>query len=362
MSAPSKSPEQESPRSARLGDEDARREAMHAISGLVAAGLPLGAGLRAISDEMRPGSLGRALGLVADAIDSGESIDEAMAAQGPAFPEPWRALLAAGLKSGRVGELTAGLVADQDLGTELRRQLWMALFYPAALLAASIALFGVIGLVTGRAFARIFSDFGISISWLTAEMMQLAEAASGTGHWIVAGPIVFAVFLLILWKYVLTHDDRSRALHALPLVGVVHTFVGLSEFCRVLAWLLRARLPVAEAIEMAGSATRDPVLSQAAVAVRGALEKGSTFHEAARNRPPFPPGFGSYMDWAMSLPNPDEGVALASGIFEERARAQTRFAATFLSALAIAIALWWSALAVVLVLVPMLRMLTMLAF
>jgi general secretion pathway protein F len=225
----------------------------------LADGLPLGPGLRALAAESTP-TLRRALLAIADDVDSGTSLGEALASHADQFPSHWRALLEAGARSGRPGELAVGMLSDQDLGTQLRRQIWISLFYPLALLTVCGAVSMAIGVVFGREMGEIFRDFGVDLPWLTFELVRLAEGLTPPSPWLLIGPLILTcAFGYFAWRFVLSPTDRARVVGALPLFGPIHRYVSLSEMCRVLAWLLRAEVPLPEALAITAESTRNPL-------------------------------------------------------------------------------------------------------
>ena len=68
---------------------------------LVRAGVPLGQGLADVGHDVR-GSLARVTATLATRVERGESLPQALAASGGLFPPLYRAIVEAGIKSGRL--------------------------------------------------------------------------------------------------------------------------------------------------------------------------------------------------------------------------------------------------------------------
>lgn len=341
-----------------LRGDDATREVLHAISRMVADGLPLADGLRALSLEVRDRALRRSLAAVAEELESGRSLNDAISAHAGQFPAHWRALLEAGEAGNQVGALTSGLISDQELGAQIKREMTLTLVYPLALLSLCVVLFIVTCVYLGRDFGSVFRDFGISLPWITVQMIDASEQVAKSGPWLLVGPALLVALVCLAWRFLLRPDDRSRFASKMPLVGPLFRFVAMSDLCRVLSALLRARLPITESLELAAQSVRDPALAGACRQVASALSRGDSIETAIKRSAPFPPGFARYLGWASTLPNPEEAVALASSLYEERARAQGRFVSTFFTTLALVFALWWTALAATLLLWPTLMLLS----
>jgi type II secretory pathway component PulF len=328
------------------------------MTSLIEQGMPLGEGLRALSTEIGDAKLRVALGGIADDLNAGVSLDHALAAQGNRIPPRWRALFQSGLRSGRLAELTADLVADRELTKHIQRQLALQLFYPCLLLTVCTGLFMFMTMAVGGEYATLFSDFGMNVSWPLLHMLRFSSVIAESGIWLVTSPVLLAIAGFLVFRFGLNAPDRSQILHRLPLFGPIYRSAALSDFCRSLAWLLRGQVPFDEALTLTASCTDDAALAGNCRQVVFELQQGRTIAQALSEQRGFPSGFARFVSWACALPNPADAFSLASSLFEERAKLQGRFAATFLGSLAIALALWWTALAATILLWPLFQLLT----
>jgi len=79
------------------------------IAGMARAGLPLDQGLRALAQELSRGRLRRVTAEMAADLQAGRTLPEALQRQGDRVPPYYAALLAAGVRSGRIGEVPTTL-------------------------------------------------------------------------------------------------------------------------------------------------------------------------------------------------------------------------------------------------------------
>src|SRR5689334_183430 len=98
----------------RPSDGDALEFARQ-VAGLASSGQPLPSGLRALGEELPRGHLRRMLESVARRVEAGESLEQAMTAEGPSFPAPLRGLVAAGVRSGKLAEALGRFLDVYDL-------------------------------------------------------------------------------------------------------------------------------------------------------------------------------------------------------------------------------------------------------
>jgi type II secretory pathway component PulF len=111
------------------------------IATLVQSGYPLAAGLEAAARELPRGRLARALAAVSRRLREGQALDAAIKAQGRRLPDHVHVLVAAGLRTAKLGQVLEEFVAIQRRTAEIRRQVYVSLAYPTILLAIVVAVF-----------------------------------------------------------------------------------------------------------------------------------------------------------------------------------------------------------------------------
>ena len=79
------------------------------------------------------------------------------------IPPHLRGLVAAGVRSGRLGEVLGEFSQYAATGIELRRRLWLNLAYPTLSLLVTLVVFAFVGIVVVPQFEAIFADFGIPL-------------------------------------------------------------------------------------------------------------------------------------------------------------------------------------------------------
>src|SRR5205823_4940180 len=97
------------------------------LSTLVQSGYPLEAGLEAAARELPRGKLARALAAVSRQLREGRSLDAAIASQGRKLPDHIQALVAAGLRTTRLGAVLEEIVAIHRRTAEIRRSVFLSL-------------------------------------------------------------------------------------------------------------------------------------------------------------------------------------------------------------------------------------------
>lgn len=258
------------------------------IVALVGAGAPLADGLRIASADL-PSRLSRLTDEVARRLERGETLADAVAAdQGP-FPGLYRAIVEAGVRSGRLAVALQGLSEMLRRLMELRRTAGMALLYPAMIALLGWALFCFLVIVLIPRFVAIDPAGTAVPRWLIA-------IRGSAGLW---GPLVplAGVALLLSWWFLSaraiggTSPRRKWPWRWIPKAGPIRYWGAAATFADVLALLIEHDTPLADAVRLACAASGQSRLIEAGREITGAIERGDALTVALRRGPGLPPFF-----------------------------------------------------------------------
>ncbi len=326
-----------SPPGGTLSNQAAAEFAGH-VAGLVGAGLALPEGLRALGEELGTGLSRRLLFEIADDLEAGRSLEEAIQVRGDRFPAHLAGIVRAAARSGRMAEVMAEAVRAERVGIDLRRRLWLSLAYPITLFIAFLALFVFLSTVVLSDFEMFLYDFGIDLPPVTIALIYLSRFLNESGVILL---LILVAMLPILWY--LTRGGgqswRRRVSGSLPLIGPLGRFSAMAEFSHLLAILLECKLPMPEALPLAADGVRDPDLARTSRAIADEIAAGKTLAEAAPSARVFPPGFTRLLTWAEENQSLPEALRLAGEIFEGRARTQAAIIGIFAFVLVVVLVL-----------------------
>jgi type II secretory pathway component PulF len=255
------------------------------IAGMARAGLPLDRGLAALAKDMGKGRLRRVTAALADDLRAGQTLPEALQRQGDRLPPFYSGLVAAGVRTGRVGEVLATLTVYARTLANLRSIVVDALFYPAVVVSFALILFGFLCFFILPQFDQIFKEFRLQLPFFSEIALRLGRRPLE----LVVLP--FAVLILgpILVRLVLgfTPGGRrtwARMVYAVPVVGTMIRAARLAAFTDLLALLVDHEMPLPEAFLLAGQASSDPLMAAASGEVHGELTEGIPLGRVLRGR------------------------------------------------------------------------------
>jgi general secretion pathway protein F len=337
------------------------RDLVHEITTLSEAGLPLGNGLRALSEDMPSGRLSRLLRQIADRTDAGVSLDAALTEAQDRFPRHLRALILAGTKSGRTAQVLGDFVNYAQVGANLRRSLWLNLAYPAVLVLLFLGLTVFISTAIVQGFEAIFVDFGISLPQMTRVLLIVSRAVSEWGFALLLGPLGLIALGVLISRWILDAPARRRLFCKIPLFGPLWRWTSLAEFSHYLGLLVDSAVPLPEAVTIAAEGAHDAEMAHAGPFIAKRIQEGASLGIAAAESGVLPSGFTDVLNWAESHRSLPESLHMAGDIFEAQAQSRSRFIGSVVTVLTVVLVLWGCGFLVVALFLPLLQLITSLA-
>jgi len=260
------------------------------IAALVHGGVPLGFGLSRLGADM-PGRLGEIAGTLAERVDRGQSLPEALAEESPRFPAVYRAVVEAGQKAGRLPIALEGLAASAGRIAETRRLLASAMLYPLIVL---LLAWGLLVLFTSNVAPRLVPPFEAFEAPGLGLLDWLARCGRHIEYW---GPIFpLVVILLVGWWWfrsrragLVESGLSKRLLGWVPWTGNMLRWLGTATFADVLALLVENGVPLDEAVVLAARSTGDSALLRDAEKIAAALKRGESLGNAGLAGTAIPP-------------------------------------------------------------------------
>ncbi len=260
--------------------EDRRIAVINGMADVVRSELPLAAGLRALGSELPSRRGRRALVTISKRLERGVSLDDAVAGQLDIVPSHLRVLLRAGLNTGRLGELLEHYLHYARTSLDTRRRSILALFYPMLLILVTVMVVGAMIAFVVPPFEDIFKDFGMELPDLTLAVLWLSKTIGGWRLAILPLLLLTIVFAWLLAGRIAGPLQRQWLYH-LPALGRMIRLSAISRFCHLLAIGLDHRLPLTEALLLAGDGTDDAYIGRATQRMADEISNGHSLGYAA---------------------------------------------------------------------------------
>jgi len=245
------------------------------IAALVRAGVPLEPALGELSRDL-PGRLGKIAAIVAQRSSRGESLLQVVSQQAGQLPPVYRAVVEAGLKTGRLPAALEALAGAIRRTAQTRRSVAMAALYPLLVLIAAWGLFAVFAHALAPRLLGLFVDLDVSEQGIFAMLARWGRLA---GVWGPAVPLAVLIFAGVWWYAsgragVIESRRAGQLLGWLPWMGSTLRWSRAATFAEILGLLVENRVPLDEALVLAAEASGSRQTLLAARQMASAVARG----------------------------------------------------------------------------------------
>lgn len=251
------------------------------LSTLQDAGLPILRSLRILQEQQKSGTLKRVLGYVADDIEGGATLSEAMGRFPRCFDRLLVNMVAAG-ETGGVLDLILSRVADfMEKAQKLKSRVRGAMVYPIVVLVAAFAILLMLMTFVIPQFTEVLTE-------MTGDdkLPKLTEVILGISGWIAYGygwafligvpfGIVFVLRIIRTFRAGRLVLDTIKL--RLPVVGQLSGKVATTRWTRTLGTLIGAGVPILDAINTSAETSGNEVYSRMLGKVHNSIRQGDTF-------------------------------------------------------------------------------------
>ncbi len=253
------------------------------LRSLARAGVPLERGLRALGGDL-PGKLGRLADAISQRMERGESLAGVLQDPSLGLPPVFCAVVAAGVRSGRLSAALESLSRSVQRATDLRRTMIVGFVYPVIVLLIATAVFVF---TWWKLFPVMSRAIPSMIEQQTPNWFQwLAWTVEQGGIWLMVGWMLM-VFLGGIWFVRSQSAARfGTGWSRWPSVGAVNAAGRTATFAEMLALLIEHQVPLVEALSLAAASSGDRKIRIAADMIAERIRAGSQGGPAPRGLPP----------------------------------------------------------------------------
>lgn len=284
------------------------------------SGLPLPPALRSLAAELRSRRVKNALDGVAQELERGKTLAEAITLLGADLPPVFVSAIRAGEVSGNLPAILAHLTDYSASMAETRSGLQEAIIYPMLVLVCCIltALHLILNVLPP--YVDMYTGMGALLPAPTRMLSALHYGVHTIRYALVPVLIALPFALYALGMRVTSTRRVSYIGDALrtraPVYGRLFRGVTLARFARVLGLLLSSRVPAPDSLTLAGAASGNTLLARGAEQARVYVERGGTIAEALTPTGYFPEAFCWSVRVAEQRGDLDEALAQLAETYE----------------------------------------------
>jgi type IV pilus assembly protein PilC len=218
---------------------------------------------------------------VADEVEGGATLSEAMGKQPKGFDRLYCNMVAAGETGGVLDVILQRLAEFMEKAQKLRRKVVGAMIYPLVVISFAVGIVGFIMYTVVPKFNEIFAEFD-------TELPAITKVLIGTSEWFVKGkppgwavvlvsPIAIIMIVKLLKQGKGGRYFLDRVYMAIPIMGGLLRKSVIARFTRTLGTLINAGVPILEAINITADTSGSEVYARALGKVHDAIREGETF-------------------------------------------------------------------------------------
>ena len=209
-------------------------------------------------------------------VESGTTLNEALAKHPRQFDELYVNLVTAGEQSGILEEILHKLATYMEKTEALKSKIKGALFYPVAVVVVAFVITCILMIFVIPQFQELFSGFGADLPALTMIVINMSKWFQEF-WWLLIGGIIGVVVGL----YQLKHRSKKfahfldRLFLKLPVIGEILEKSAIARFSRTLATMFSAGTPLVEAMTSVAGACGNIVFYDATIQMRDEISTGN---------------------------------------------------------------------------------------
>jgi type IV pilus assembly protein PilC len=254
------------------------------LSTLQDAGLPILRSLQILEQQQKPGLLKAIIGGVADEVEGGGTLSDAMAQYPKAFDKLYVNMINAG-EAGGVLDIILNRLADfMEKAAKLKKKVIGAMIYPAVVIFIAVAIVSMIMIFVIPKFEQIFKDFKTDLPGITMLLLNISRWFANDYGW--AYVLFFPIGMFLLIK-LLRMSEGGRyfvdlVMLKIPILGSILAKTAIARFTRTLGTLISAGVPILDAINITKETCGNEVYSRALIKVHDAIREGESMADPLR--------------------------------------------------------------------------------
>ncbi|PCH95727.1 MAG: type II secretion system protein GspF [Gammaproteobacteria bacterium] len=259
------------------------------LATLVESGLPIEESLIAVAEQGEKYRIKSMIMGVRTKVTEGYGLAESMAEFPKVFNRLYRAMVAAGEKSGHLEKVLNRLADYTEQREQMRSQLIQALVYPVIMTVVAV---GVIAILLTKVVPQIVGQFehmGANLPGSTQFLIASSEFLQANGFFIV----LFIALIILLFSQLLKKPKFEMAYHqrviSLPGIGKVVKGLNTARFARTLSILSASAVPLLESMKISGEVLDNLYIKQQVKLAADKVREGASLRLSLEQTKLFPP-------------------------------------------------------------------------
>ncbi len=259
------------------------------LATLVESALPIEEALLAVAEQSEKPRQKNMMMAVRSKVVEGHGLADALSEFPSVFDELYRAMVAAGEKSGHLDTVLNRLADYTERRQQTRSQIIQALIYPALMMFFALAIVILLLTVVVPKIVGQFDNMGQELPTITQVLIAISTFVQDYGLLVLAVIIVIAVIIRQLLQQPAMKLRYHQLILKLPLIGKVSRGLNTARFARTLSILSASAVPLLEAMRISSDVLENQHIKNEVSAAAVNVKEGSSLRAALDKTHMFPP-------------------------------------------------------------------------
>ncbi|WP_133469945.1 type II secretion system inner membrane protein GspF [Paraglaciecola marina] len=259
------------------------------LSTLVESALPIEEALLAVAEQCEKPRQKNMMMAVRSKVVEGHTLADAMAEFPHVFDDLFRAMVAAGEKSGHLDTVLNRLADYTEKRQQTKSQITQAMVYPCIMLFFA---FAIVLLLLTQVVPKIVGQFqhmGQDLPTITQALINVSDFLQAYGIFV----FIALVLIIVIINRVLQQPTMKMRYHksilSMPMLGKISKGLNTARFARTLSILSSSAVPLLESMRIAGDVLENLHIKEAIKEAAGHVKEGSSLRASLEQTKMFPP-------------------------------------------------------------------------
>ncbi|WP_289029040.1 type II secretion system inner membrane protein GspF [uncultured Paraglaciecola sp.] len=259
------------------------------LSTLVESALPIEEALLAVAEQCEKPRQKNMMMAVRSKVVEGHTLADAMAEFPHVFDDLFRAMVAAGEKSGHLDTVLNRLADYTEKRQQTKSQITQAMVYPCIMLFFA---FAIVLLLLTQVVPKIVGQFqhmGQDLPTITQALINVSDFLQAYGIFV----FIALVLIIVIINRVLQQPTMKMRYHksilSMPMLGKISKGLNTARFARTLSILSSSAVPLLESMRIAGDVLENLHIKEAIKEAASHVKEGSSLRASLEQTKMFPP-------------------------------------------------------------------------
>jgi general secretion pathway protein F len=256
---------------------------------LIESALPIEEALLAVAEQCEKPRQKNMMMAVRSKVVEGHGMAESMAEFPHVFDELYRAMVAAGEKSGHLDTVLNRLADYTEKRQQTRSQITQALVYPVIMLFFAMGIVLLLLTVVVPKIVSQFDHMGQDLPTITQILISVSSWLQSYGLFLGIAIVVLVILLKRLLQQPLMKKRYHKFILGMPVLGKVSKGLNTARFARTLSILTASAVPLLESMRISSDVLENLHIKQAVAQAATNVKEGSSLRASLENTRMFPP-------------------------------------------------------------------------